>query len=465
MEKFELFDFQKEAWQTCMDLIQSPKPKPSIVCAPVAYGKSGVISEVARTAGMPCLVLQPSSELLKQNLEKLRLLGGDATVYSASLNTKEMSELTYATLGSVKNLGKEFKKQGIKLLLIDEADSGYPPDKMSMFMKFVRDLGPHCAIGFTATPLYLKNSMEGSRLCMVNRVRPSYFKDIIYTMQISEIIARGRWTPIKYKAYEFDEKMLILNSTGADFTEESIKQYNKAKGINNKIYLEIKQLLSEGMDGILVFCDSVESAIKFSEHIPDSAAVYGDMPKKERERVLEDFKSGKLKAVFNYQVLGVGYDNPSLRVVIYGRATNSFRIYYQSVGRGVRKHSGKTHFQFIDYGGNVARFGEIESVEILNHPVNGWSIFSNKRLITGVPMGGAPIYEHELVAKEELPVPTAIDYTFDWGKWEGSKIQNVPRSYIEYMIYGSGFAMDTGKMLVFKKVATKYLEETKLAQL
>ena len=462
MSKFKLFDFQEVALNKCLEYLKKPKQKPGIAVCPTGWGKSGLIAEIARVSGLPTLVLQPSSILLEQNLDKLRLLGGDATVFSASLKTKEMSSLTFATLGSIKSLGKEFKRKGIKLLLIDECDGSYPPEAGSMFMDFVKDLCPDFTIGFTATPIRLKNTMEGSKLQMLNRTRPKFFHNIIYCMQIAEIIAAKRWTPIKYKPYEFDDNLLILNTSGSDFTEDSIKKYNEAKGINNKILLEVRELLAAGKSDILVFCDSVETAKTFAKHVPQSAAVYGDMPKKEKEDVLTKFKNKEIKVVFNMLILGVGYDHPTLSTIIFGRPTNSYRVYYQSLGRGVRIHPGKKEFTFIDYGGNVKRFGPIEQMEYIDHPINGWSMFAGDRLISGTSMGGAPVYKKDLIPKKELPKVSVPNYVIAIGKFSGKKLNEVKRSYLEYMIYTSGFDFSRGNMKVFYDTAKQYLEDTKL---
>jgi len=462
MGDFKLFDFQEEAVQVCLDLIKQKNPVPSICVAPVAYGKSGVLSEVVRRSGAKAVVLQPSAELLKQNIGKLRALGGDATIYSASLKTKELSDITYATLGSIKDMGADFRAQGITLVIVDEADRGFPPDKDSMFMTFIKALKPHCVIGFTATPITLTNTMEGSMLKMMMKTRPSYFKDICYTMQVSEIIEKDRWTPIKYKAYEFDENMLILNSSGSDFSEESIKKYNEAKGINNKIFLEIRELLLDPLERILTFCDSIESAQLFADNTKDSAAVHGGMSKNEREKVLTAFQKGEIRAVFNHSVLGIGYDHPALRTVIMGRPTNSFSIYYQYLGRGVRKCPGKKEFKFVDYGGNVKRFGTVESITVEKHPIVGWAMFSNDRLLTGTSMKGAPVYKKDLVPKNELPKGEGGNYTINIGKFKGQPLSKVKRSYLEYMIFTSGFDFSRGAMKEFYEKTNRYLESTKM---
>jgi DNA repair protein RadD len=222
----QLRDYQQEALDDCLKFLNTPGTKPGVVVAPVAYGKSLLISSVAHQSGRKVLTLQPSGELLKQNLDKLRALGGDASVYSAGQGIKEIGELTYATLGSVVSIGKELREYGVDVLLIDECDSSYSEQAGSQFRRLLDSLKPKHVIGFTATPFRLKAGMFGSTLSMINRIRPKVFHNFIHIFQVSEIIKRGYWTPIRYKAYEFDEKMMIKNSTGVDFTEESIKEYN-----------------------------------------------------------------------------------------------------------------------------------------------------------------------------------------------------------------------------------------------
>ena len=459
----KLRDYQQEALDDCLKFLNTPGAKPGVVVAPVAYGKSLLISSVAHQSGRKALVLQPSGELLKQNLEKLKALGGEASVYSAGQGIKEIGELTYATLGSVVNIGKELREYGVDVLLIDECDSSYSEQAGSQFRRLLDSLKPKHVIGFTATPFRLKASMFGSTLSMINRIRPKVFHNFIHIFQVSEIIKRGYWTPIRYKAYEFDEKMMIKNSTGVDFTEDSIKEYNKVKGINNKIYVEVKDLIEQGYTSILLFCDSVETAEKFASVIPNAGFIHGGMNKKDRASVLNNFKSGAINVLANHSILTTGYDHPELQVIIMGRATGSFSLYYQISGRCVRKHPDKKEALFVDYGGNYNRFGGIDSIEVVDHPVNGWSLFSGDKLLTGYVLTGTPITKQDLDKK--LPKTILVsDYEFNFGKNKGKKLHEVPRSYLEWLC-SDNFESTPQWMTNVIKVCKKYLEESKLEQL
>lgn len=73
----------------------------SIVSLPTGSGKSVVISEFAKRYGKPILILQPSKEILEQNYEKLKQWSDGVSIYSASMNSKEVGEITLATIQSI----------------------------------------------------------------------------------------------------------------------------------------------------------------------------------------------------------------------------------------------------------------------------------------------------------------------------------------------------------------------------
>jgi len=108
---------QGEPIEKAIEFFQQRKPKPSLIVLPTAWGKSILTAYVAKNTADKLIVLQPSKELLEQNYLKYLNLCGDfalnAGIYSASFGRKEIAPITYATIGSIKNLGA--KIQGIRL--------------------------------------------------------------------------------------------------------------------------------------------------------------------------------------------------------------------------------------------------------------------------------------------------------------------------------------------------------------
>ena len=412
--------------------------KAGLIIAPVGTGKSIIAGLIAHGFGHKTVVLQPSLELLQQNSEKLSQLGGTFTVYSAKAKQKEISDMTFATIGSVKNLGKQFKEQGVDTLIVDECNL-FPPSKGSMFRTFVDALKPKYIVGLTATPCRLytmgdRNDNYSVLNFLTNRIKNdhSYFKNIIDIIQIEEIY-ENYWSPIEYELYDFDEGTLRLNSTGAEFTEESIKKAIKEQGINNLIFKKVKELNSNEIKRNLIFCDSVETAKKMAGIIPKSAYVSGDLDTEKREKIIKDFKNGKIYNVFNYGVLTSGFDYPELSTVILGRPSNSYVIIYQSMGRVVRQHKNKDKGLIIDFCNNVKRFGRLEDLSIEFIQDFGWGMFNNEFLLTNIRMGTAKVTKSVLKG-ECVKDLEDDDIKFWFGKHNGKKPIECPLNYLKWFL-------------------------------
>lgn len=176
--------------------------------------------------------------------------------------------------------------------------------KESMYTAFLSDFNPELVIGFTATPFRLKQTMDGAILEMITKCYPKVFDEIIHVEQISTMTNQGFWAPLTYKCYDYDDGLLRINSSGSDFTEESIEEANKALNVNRNVYVETIKLLKESpKNKILICAESVDIAIKMASVIPDSNVITGKTPKKDRKKIIEDFKQGTLRVLVNVATL------------------------------------------------------------------------------------------------------------------------------------------------------------------
>lgn len=366
------------------------KPKPSIIVAPTAFGKSLLIAMTAKEVNDNILIVQPSIELLEQNLEKFEILGGKASVYSASMRKKEIGMVTYATIGSIKRLGSTFRELGFNKMIIDECDK-YPRGDDGMLGKFVKESGIQHVLGLTATPLkpqvnYDMESKAFTKLAMLTSRsgKGSFYKNLLYIAQIKEMIELGYWSPLIYENHEVDTTELEYNSTGGDFTEESQYQVYETNDIGEKIINKISEL--KDRRSILVFVPLVDIAKYLADRVPGSVAVYGDMDKKYRKQVIKDFKSGKIRVIFNVNVLSVGFDHPQLDCIICGRDTASLAWWYQAIGRLTRIHELKKNGLVVDFSGNTRRFGKIEHLYFKKEKLS-WKLYGEgNKLLTGIPL-------------------------------------------------------------------------------
>ena len=324
-----------------VEFLRTPKMKPSIIVAPTAFGKSIVIAAIAKELGEKILVLQPSKELLEQNYDKFVTLGGTASIYSASAGSKEMGRVTYATIGSIINIAHEFKQMGVSKIIIDECDR-YPRNKSGQLRRFVDGMKATHVLGLTATPLKLQTNMGDtgpySKLVMLtNRSKHGvFFKYILHVSQIQDIVKLNYWSKLEYQSYDFDTGALVYNSSGAEYTQDSIARSYENQNIGDKIVKKIAEV--QDRKSILVAVPTIEQATNLAKRIPQAAVVHGGTPKEERKRIIEEFRNQQIRVIVQVNVLTVGFDYPELDCLITGRPTASISWWYQFVGRGTRIH-------------------------------------------------------------------------------------------------------------------------------
>lgn len=429
----ELRPNQVKPVQIGIDYFTKKNANPAIIVAPTAFGKSIVIAKIAEAVSDNLLILQPSKELLEQNFSKYLSLGGMASIYSASFNSKKIGVVTYATIGSIKAIGKRFKELGFTKMIIDEAHL-YPRGVDSMLGQFLTDSGISHVLGLTATPLKLQSNIaidrtKFSKLVMLTSKskKGQFYKDILYVSQVEEMVDLGFWAKLEYEQYDIDEGQLIYNSTKADFTEESLDAVYKSNNTDEKILNKIDQIPDR--KSIIVFVPSVANAKQLAAITPNSVAIYGDMPTKDRDVAIKGFKAQRIRVIFNVNVLSVGFDHPQLDTIICARPTASLAWFYQALGRGTRIHQSKQNCLIVDFSGNVKRFGRIEKLVFVKD--NIWKLYGEGgKLLTGIPLH--EIGQDNHVSKIDDKGNVVI--TMPFGKHKGEEIKDIPKEYRTWML-------------------------------
>ena len=211
--------------------------RPFIYCMACGTGKSLVIAELAKRVGK-VLVVTLSAELCKQDYDECVEYGVEAQVYSASMNRKEVGAITIATIGSAYKHAWLFADADV--VIIDEVQSCNPADPNTMFMKLLiemnkvkRQNGSGIKIvGLTATAYRNVQRVQNmgryykttTLLQPLNRIpcgKGFLWSSIVEGITTKEALAKGYLTPVYYYSSPVGGS-LVVNTTGADFTDESL---------------------------------------------------------------------------------------------------------------------------------------------------------------------------------------------------------------------------------------------------
>jgi len=319
-----------------------------ILRSEVGSGKSLTFSELARRAlakGKCAMVVCNRQKLVRQAAKTLE--GRGLKPYTLMQN--KIYGKPNLIVASADTLRHREWPDWIDIVIIDECH-------LASFNKVLDECVKRniWVLGVSATPIPNKS----------NRLH-EYYQKLICTKPTAQHILDGELMfDVYVKAkYSPDTKGLKTSKTayGNDYSSKDLFSiFNKPKVYDDMIANYIKY---SPFKKAVCFCASVEhsklTAENFRAHGISAAHIDGNDPEEVREKIQADFEAGIYHVLCNCAIYTFGWDCPSVEVVIVNRATASYELWRQMIGRGARPFEGKEFFIVIDQGGNYDRHGSL----------------------------------------------------------------------------------------------------------
>lgn len=335
-----------------------------VVVLPTGAGKSVIIAEFCRLCleywpETRILILTHQKELIEQDARKLLAIWAEAPVgiYSASMRMRDLSmPITFAAIQSI---GKK-SVPNYNIVLIDEAHLINNDDK-GLYRKFLAKTCGARIVGLTATPYRLGQGL-------LTEGEDALFTDILEPTSILELQKDGYLAALRSKTTFNRLDVSDVARRGGEYVEAELQKKVDVYATNEAI---VEEIVSSAhyykRRHCLIFCSGVSHARHVAEllsnHGMSAGCVTGEMEMWEREDVLDAFRSGKLTAVTNANVLTTGFDYPDIDLIAMLRPTLSPVLYMQMVGRGLRVKSNGGDCLVLDFAGNVETHGPIAFVK------------------------------------------------------------------------------------------------------
>jgi DNA repair protein RadD len=195
---------------------------------------------------------------------------------------------------------------------------------------------------------------------------PALFHDLINPVTIEELVHKGYLSTLRSKVTKAALDTSGVHKRGGEFIESELQAAVDTDENNLRVVREVIDLAGD-RKAWLFFCAGVHHAENVAEvlqaHGVAAACVTGATPKAERNRLLSEFKAGRLRALTNANVLTTGFDYPDIDLIAMLRPTMSASLYVQMAGRGMRVKSHTDHCLVLDFAGVVQTHGPITAVE------------------------------------------------------------------------------------------------------
>lgn len=339
-----LRDYQSAAVGRLRDAFRAGARRPVFVL-PTGGGKTVTFAYMAARAaerGQRVAILAHRVELLDQISETLARFDVPHSLIAPGRPFHPTAPVFVASAFSVPSRLARIAPP--ELLIVDEAHHAVQGNSWGRVIAAWPDAH---VIGVTATPI----RMGGKGLGGV-------FDAMVEGPTVAELIDAGHLSPYRlFAPTTVDTSGLRVR--GGDFVASELASACDRPTITGDA-VEHYRRHADGRQAV-VFCVSVEHARNVAAGFAGAgyaaASVDGEMTRADRSAAITAFRDRRTTILTSADLIGEGFDVPSIEAAVLLRPTMSLGLYLQQVGRALRVLPGKDHAVILDHAGNSRRHG------------------------------------------------------------------------------------------------------------
>jgi superfamily II DNA or RNA helicase/diadenosine tetraphosphate (Ap4A) HIT family hydrolase/HKD family nuclease len=330
-------------------------------------------------------------EILAQARDVFRRIRPDGRLSLLAGDERDLSgDVVFASVQSLHRRLDQIEPTAFDYVVIDEFHHADAPT----YRKVIAHLQPRFLLGITATP-ERADAADLLALCSDN---------LVYECGLIEGIERGLLCPFVYRAIPD-----VADYTGIPWRSGRFDPVELTRRLETR--RRALQVLDEwrARDGstrrALGFCCSITHADfmaeVFREHGVPAVAVHSGPTSAPRHESLERLRRGEVRVIFTVDLFNEGVDVPAVDVVLMLRPTESPVVFFQQLGRGLRRAEGKAHLDVVDLVGNHHSF--VLKARLLAE-LAGRSVLTDREAIstveaglTDLPTGCSIVVEPEVI--------------------------------------------------------------------
>ena len=309
-----------------------------MVVMPTGTGKTTLFASLVDTFDRqyhePALVVAHRTELLQQAAKRIQgvspqikvgIEGGDHTA----------DEDCRCVVAGVQSIGRPSSKRlewfHPGLLIMDEGHHA-PADT---WQNVLRRFGAYEGVCFTLAVTATDHRMDNRPL---HGTEESIFEDVVFRYGLRNAVADGWLVDLRGYRVATGTDLSKVKKVRGDFHQGDLARTVNTEERNYTAFRYWREIAGERRT--IVFCVDVQHAkdvtSMFNTHHVTAESVDGSMKTEHREGVMRRFAQGKTQVLVNVEVATEGFDVPDVSCVLMLRPTQSWALYAQMAGRGVR---------------------------------------------------------------------------------------------------------------------------------
>jgi superfamily II DNA or RNA helicase len=325
-----------------------------VVILPPGSGKTRIATEDAKASGANCILyVAHTHEILDVAESEFTAVFGSESVTRQEGPLGESNVVNIATIQLLSKHLDQIKPRDFDYLVIDE----FHHAAARSYRRLIDIVQPKFLLGLTATP-FRGDRQDITELCQQN---------VVANYELRAGIDYGVLAPYHYYGCFDNIDYSTIRHNGTVYDIRSLERALVIPERDQAIIGKWRALADE--KPTIAFCCSHLHAERVAESFNDegipantyiSATTISDRRETQRR-----FRTGDLRILCTVDVLNEGADFPYIECLLFLRPTESARVFYQQLGRGLRRYVGKSHCIVIDFIGNFQNAYKIVEYQAL----------------------------------------------------------------------------------------------------
>ena len=309
-----------------------------MVVMPTGTGKTtlfaALVDEFDAAYGENSLVVAHRHELLEQASARIAQRAPRLNV-GIEGGDREAAPESQVVVAGVQTIGKPGTKRlswfHPGLLIMDEGHHA-PADTWQNVM---RRFGSYEGLCFTLAVTATDHRMDNKPL---HGSEQAIFEDVVFRYPLRTAVQDGWLVDIRGFRVATGVDLSNVKTTAGDYNIGQLARAVNTEARNHTAFKHWAEIASDRRT--IVFCVDVQHAKDVAQLFRDNhvtaESIDGTMPRDKREGVMRRFASGQTQVLTNVDVATEGFDIPAVGCVLMLRPTQSWGLYTQMAGRGVR---------------------------------------------------------------------------------------------------------------------------------
>lgn len=307
-----------------------------IVVKPTGTGKTMTLCRMIWDMGLKVLIITPGKNITDMMMDTLVHFFGKSKVEKLTTKTGRLKKpINVVNIQALVKIDPTVFAD-VDAAFVDEFHHAAAETYQQVNLNHLKDV--YYRIGLTATNF--RN--DGADVAL-----EAVLSEVLYEYSVQQAFEDGFLVEPEFRVIE--NKGIKGDSYQDEYKKGIVQNVDR-----NNIIAELAE--EHKKDSVLILVQQIEHGENLQALIPDAVFIHGNTKDRDRKKIMEDYRAGKIKCLIGTSVIGEGVDLPIANVLIMAGGGKAKSQIMQNIGRVLRLYPGKDGAIVYDFTDDDTRW-------------------------------------------------------------------------------------------------------------